>query len=191
MGLVEVGVGLVPAGGGIKEMLRRVVTPAMRTPGVNPQPYVQRLFQTIGQAKTSASAFEAQALGFLSESDRIIFNRELLLGEAKREVLKLSGDGYRPPLPAKNIYAVGRDGLAYLKVVIFGMRGGNNISDYDMVVGRHLANVLSGGDLSLGQWVSEQYILDLERAAFMALTKEPKTLERIWSFLQTGRPVRN
>ena len=191
MGLVELGVGLVPSGGGVKEMLRRVVGPAMRTPGANPQPYVQRLFQTIGQAKTSASAFEAQALGFLAESDRIVFNRELLLGEAKREVLKLAGDAYRPPLPSKDIYAVGRDGLAFLKVVIFSMRGGNNISDYDMVVGNHLANVLCGGDLSLGQWVSEQYILDLERAAFLALTHEPKTLERIWSFLQTGRPVRN
>jgi 3-hydroxyacyl-CoA dehydrogenase len=191
MGLVEAGVGLVPAGGGIKEMLRRVVTPAMRTPGVNPQPLVQRLFQTIGQAKTSTSAYEAQALGFLGDGDRIIFNRDLLLGEAKREVLKLAGDGYMPPLPSKNIYAVGRDGLAFLKVVILGMRGGNNITDYDMVVGRHLANVLCGGDLSLGQWVSEQYILDLEREAFVELTKQPKTLERIWSFLQTGKPVRN
>jgi 3-hydroxyacyl-CoA dehydrogenase len=191
MGLVEVGVGLVPAGGGIKEMLRRVLTPAMRTPGVNPQPIVQRLFQTIGQAKTSTSAFEAQSLGFLTDGDRIIFNRDLLLGEAKREVLKLADDGYMPPLPSKNIYAVGRDGLAFLKVVIFGMRGGNYISDYDMVVGRHLANVLSGGDLSLGQWVSEQYVLDLEREAFVELTKQPKTLERIWGFLQTGKVVRN
>src|SRR5439155_16785633 len=127
----------------------------------------------------------------LSECDPIIFNRDHLLGEAKREVLHIAANGYLPPIASKNVYAVGRDGLAYLKVVIFGMRGGNNISDYDMVVGRQLANALCGGDLSMGQWVNEQYILDLEREAFVDLCKQPKTLERMWSFMQSGRPVRN
>ena len=191
MGLVEVGVGLIPAGGGCKELLRRIVTPVMRTQGANPQPYVSRVFQAISQAKVSASAFEAQSLGFLSESDRIVFNREHLLSEAKREVLRMVEDGYRAPLPAKNIYAIGRDGLAMLKIVINGMRNGNYVSDYDTVIARHLANALAGADLTLGQWVSEQYILDLEREAFVALLKQPQTMERIWSFLQTGKAVRN
>jgi 3-hydroxyacyl-CoA dehydrogenase len=91
----------------------------------------------------------------------------------------------------KNVYVTGRDGLATLKVAIFGMRGGNYATEYDTVVLKHLANVVAGGDLSSGQWVPEQYILDLEREAFVDLVQQPKTMERIWAFLQTGRPVRN
>ncbi len=191
MGLVEVGVGLVPSGGGVKEMLRRVLAPPMRTPQVSPQPFYGKVFQTISQAKVSTSAFEAQQMGFLSEHDRIIMNRDRLLGEAKRTILQMVADGYRPPVPAKSVYAVGRDGLAALKIAINGMRNGDYISDYDVVIGRHLANVVAGGDLSAGQWVNEQYILDLEREAFIELCKQPKTIERIWSFLQTGKPLRN
>ncbi|MBI5880173.1 MAG: enoyl-CoA hydratase/isomerase family protein [Chloroflexi bacterium] len=191
MGLVETGLGLVPGGGGVKEMLRRTMAPMKFANGVNPQPFVGKLFQTIAQAKVSASAFEARANGFLTDSDRIVFGRDRLLGEAKREVLKLVGDGYRPPLKDKNVYVTGRDGLATLKVAIFGMRGGNYATEYDTVVAKHLANIICGGDLSSGQWVPEQYILDLEREAFVALVQQPKTMERIWAFLQTGRPVRN
>jgi 3-hydroxyacyl-CoA dehydrogenase len=192
MGLVEVGMGLVPAGGGVKELLRRIVSPLMKASAqANPQPFFAQIFQTIGQAKVGASAFEARSMGFLTDSDRIVFNRSHLLGEAKREVLKLVADGYRAPIPSKSIYAVGRDGLATLKIMINGMKNGNYISDYDMVVGKQLANVITGGDLSSAQWVNEQYILDLERAAFMELVKQPKTMERIWGFLQTGKPVRN
>lgn len=191
MGLVEVGVGLVPSGGGVKEMLRRNLAPMKTTPQANAQVFVAKVFQTISQAKVSTSAHEALSMGFLSDSDRIITNRDHLLGEAKREVLKMVEDGYRPPIPSKNVYALGRDGLAALKIAIFAMRGGNYISDYDTVIGKHLANVVAGGDLSLGQWVSEQYILDLEREAFVELCKQPKTQERIWSFLQTGKAVRN
>ncbi|MCA1554081.1 MAG: enoyl-CoA hydratase/isomerase family protein, partial [Chloroflexi bacterium] len=191
MGLVEVGVGLVPAGGGIKELLRRNLAPMKTTPQANPQPFVSQVFQTISQAKVSTSAFEAKAMGFLSERDRIVFNRGQLLGDAKREVLNMVRDGYRAPITSKNVYAVGRDGLAMLKIVVNGMRGGNYISDYDVVIGKQLAHVVAGGDLSLGQWVNEQYILDLEREAFINLMKQPKTMERIWSFLQTGKAVRN
>ena len=182
---------MIPAGGGVKELLRRVLAPMKTTPQANPLPFVSRVFQTIAQAKVSTSAFEAQAMGFLGDSDRIIFNRDHLLGEAKREVLHMARAGYRPAVPSHSVYAVGRDGLAALKVVIHGMRNGNYISDYDALIGKQLANVVCGGDLSLAQWVSEQYILDLEREAFVDLTKQPKTMERIWTFLQTGKPVRN
>ncbi|MBI3733268.1 MAG: enoyl-CoA hydratase/isomerase family protein, partial [Chloroflexi bacterium] len=191
MGLVEVGVGLVPSGGGIKEMLRRVLSPVMRTPQVNPQPFYGKVFQTISQAKVSASAHEAQSLGFLSEHDRIVFSRDRLIGEAKRTVLQMAADRYRAPIASKSVYAVGRDGLAGLKLAVNAMRTGHYVSDYDVAIARQLVNVIAGGDLSAGQWVDEQYILDLEREAFIELCKQPKTVERMWGFLQTGKPVRN
>jgi 3-hydroxyacyl-CoA dehydrogenase len=191
IGQVEAGMGLIPSGGGVKELLRRGLAPMKTTPQANPQPFVSRVFQTVSQAKVSTSAFEAQAMGFLAESDRIVFNRDHLLGEAKREVLEMARAGYRAPIESRSVYAVGRDGLAALKIVINGMRNGNYISDYDVTVGKQLANVVAGGDLSTGQWVSEQYILDLEREAFVNLARQPKTMERIWSFLQTGKALRN
>ncbi len=191
MGLVELGVGLIPAGGGCKELLRRIVSPAMQVPGTDPMPYLQKAFETIAMAKVSDSAAGARALGFLDPADRIVMNRDILVGEAKQLALDLVAQGYRPPVRAASIYAVGRKGKAALLIGIDQMQRASYISAHDAKLARTLAHVLCGGDLSAPQWVTEQYILDLERAAFIQLMQEPKTQERIAGMLQTGKPVRN
>lgn len=190
MGLVEVGVGIIPAGGGCKELVRRIVTPAMRTPGVNVLPFLRRAFEQIGLAKVSTSAEEAREMGFLTECDRVIANPDHVLAEAKRLVLQLVADGYRPPVRAK-LYAAGRDALAALNLAIYSMQQGGYASEHDAKIGRKLAHILCGGDLSSPQWVDEQYFLDLEREAFLSLAGEPKTQERLWHMLQQGKPLRN
>ncbi len=190
IGLVEVGVGLIPASGGCKEMLRRVVNPVMRTPNADPLPPLARVFETIGLAKFSTSAEEARQLGFLSPCDRIVVNRDYLLSEAKREALHLYQSGYRPPMPEK-IYAAGRDALAALQTQLFMMKDAGYATEHDVLIGNKLAWVLCGGDLSEPTWVDEQYILNLEREAFVSLIQEPKTIERILHMLNTGRPLRN
>ena len=189
-GLVEVGMGLIPAGGGTKEMLRRVLNPAMRTQGVEALPFLQRLFEQIGMAKVATSAEEARQLGILSPCDRVVLNRSHLLAEAKKEVLHMVSTGYYPPMPEK-IYAAGRDGLAAMQVGIFTFKEGGYITEYEAVIANRLANILTGGDLSRPAWVDEQYILDLEREAFLLLCGEQKTQERMWHFLQKGKPLRN
>ncbi len=189
-GLVEVGVGVIPAGAGTKEMLRRVMNPAMLTENVDPMPFAQRLFMQVGMARVATSAVEAQELGILRPSDRIVMNREYLLAEAKREVRAMADAGYVPPRPEK-IYAAGRDVLATLQVGIYTFHEGGYITDHDKVVASKLAYVLTGGDISQGQWVSEQYILDLELEAFLSLCGEKATQDRMWHMLQTGKPLRN
>ncbi len=191
VGLVEVGMGLIPAGGGCKELLRRVVSPAMQTPNVDPLPFMQRVFETIGLAKVATSAEEARQMGFLGPADRVVMNRDHLIAEAKRAVLQMAAEGYRPPMRGKIIYAAGERLLAALRVAIYMMRQANYISDYDAKVGEKLARVLCGGDLTAPTWVDEQYMLDLEREAFISLLGEEKTRERIWHFLSTGKPLRN
>ncbi len=189
-GLVEIGVGLIPAGGGCKEMLRRVVSPVMAaSPNADVLPHLQKVFEAIATAKVSTSAKEARELGFLGADDQIVFNRAHLLGEAKRHALQLA-DGYVPRQPEK-IWAAGRDAYAALLLGIEGFREGGYASDYDAHISRKLAYVLTGGALSEPQWVSEQYILDLEREAFMSLVTEAKTMERITHMLQTNKPLRN
>jgi 3-hydroxyacyl-CoA dehydrogenase len=117
-------------------------------------------------------------------------NRDHLLAEAKREARHMADAGYVPPRPEK-IYAAGRDVLSYLRVGIYSFDKAGMLTEYDKVVASHLANVLTGGDISRAQWVSEQYILDLEREAFMSLCGEKRTQERLWHMLQTGKPLRN
>ncbi len=190
IGLVEVGVGLIPAGGGCKEMIRRVLTPVMQTENADPLPFLRRIFETIGTAKVATSAEEGRALGFLGEGDRIVMNPDFLLEEAKREVLHLAESGYRPPLKAR-LYAAGRDLLAALRVGVWQMREARYISEHDAKIGEKLAYVLCGGDHPEPMWVDEEHFLDLEREAFLSLCGEPKTQERIWHFLQTGRILRN
>lgn len=190
MGLVEVGVGLVPAGGGCKELLRRVVNPVMAIMDGDPLPPIKSVFETVGMAKVSMGAVEARHLGFILPADRIVMNLDELLGEAKREVLHLSGSGYVPPRREK-IYAAGRDTLAALRAALFQMHEGKYISDHDRLIGDKLAWILTGGDLSNPTWVDEQYILDLEREAFVDLIQMPKTIERIVYTLKTGKPLRN
>ena len=190
IGLVELGVGVIPAGGGTKEFMRRILNPAMRVPGVDAFPYLQKVFEQIGQAKVSTSAEEARQMGILGPADRIVFNRDHLLAEAKREALCMVSAGYHPPLPEK-IYASGRDALAAMRIGAWTYMEGNYITEYDNVIAAKLANVLAGGDLSRPAWVSEQYILDLECEAFLSLCGEERTQARLYNMLKTGKPLRN
>ncbi len=191
VGLVEVGMGLIPAGGGCKEMLRRVVSPAMQTPNADPLPFLQRVFETIGLGKVATSAEEAKQFGFFTPADRVVMNRDQLIAEAKRTVLEMVAQGYRPPARGKIIYAAGERMLAALRVALHMMIEGKYASEHDGVVGRNLAYILCGGNLTSPTWVDEQYILDLEREMFISLCGEQKTRDRISHFLNTGKILRN
>ncbi len=192
MGQVEFGVGLVPAAGGCKELIRRVVSPAMKqTPNADPVPFVQNVLQTIGTAKVSTSAEEARSMGFLTAADRVVMSRDHLIAEAKQAVLDLAAEGYAPPAREKNCYAAGRDVGAALRAGIYILQQGAYISEYDAFLSAKLAAILCGGDLSSGQWVDEQFFLDRERETFVALCHEPKTIERIQFMLANGKPLRN
>jgi 3-hydroxyacyl-CoA dehydrogenase len=191
MGLVEVGVGLIPAGGGTKEMARRLVSPPLHTaPDTPPLPFLQRAFEQIALAKTATSALEAEEMGFLNENDRIVMNADHLISAAKREALDLA-DGYTPPEHANNVYAAGRTARAALEMGIKTMQWGHYASEYDGVIAGHVARILTGGNLSLPQWVPEEYLLKLEKKAFLDLLKQEKTHERIEALLETGMPKRN
>jgi 3-hydroxyacyl-CoA dehydrogenase len=190
IGLVELGAGVIPAGGGTKEMVRRLVNPAMRTGATDALPFLMRVLEQVGQAKVATSAEEARQFGILGVGDRIVMNRSRLLTEAKREVLAMAAAGYRPPAP-EPIYASGREPLAAMRVGLHMYNLGKQITEFDSVIANKLAYVMTGGDLSKSTWVSEQYILDLEREAFLSLCGEEKTQARMWSLLQTGKPLRN
>ena len=190
IGLVELGVGVIPAGGGTKEMMRRIINPGMRVPGVDIFPFLQQVFIQIGQAKVATSAEEARQMGILGPSDRVVVNREHLLTEAKREAVHMAAAGYHPPAP-ELIYAGGRESLAALRIGAWTFKEGKYITEYEGVIAGKLANVMAGGDLSRPTWVSEQYILDLECEAFLSLCGEEKTQARLFNMLQTGRPLRN
>ena len=196
MGLVEVGVGLLPGAGGCKEMLLRAVDSASsirpdgRGESVELMEAMKRTFETIGMAKVSTSASEARHYGFLSESDEIVMNRERVLTDARARALEMVRAGYKPPV-SRTIPAPGESILATLKLGIHLMRQGEYISDHEVKIGTKVAEVLCGGRLSPGTPVSEQYILDLEREAFKSLVGERKTQERIQHTLKTGKPLRN
>jgi 3-hydroxyacyl-CoA dehydrogenase len=191
MGLVEAGVGLIPAGGGTKELARRLVSrPLSITPNATPLPFVQKAFETIAMVKTSSSALEAREMGFLDEDDRVVMNADHLLSAAKREALDLA-DSYVPPERGANIFAAGRTARAALEVAIKTMQWGRYASSYDGIIAGHVARVLTGGDLSLAQWVPEDYLLKLEREAFLDLLGNEKTQQRIRHMLETGKPLRN
>ncbi|MFQ5928789.1 MAG: 3-hydroxyacyl-CoA dehydrogenase/enoyl-CoA hydratase family protein [Acidobacteriota bacterium] len=191
IGLVEVGVGLVPAGGGTKEMLIRHVREAQSLPGVDLLPGVRKAFETIGRAEVSRSGEDAKRLRFLRPDDLIEIHPDRLLSSAKQEVLRLAEVGYIEPEPHENIPVLGNSGLAVLKVGIHLMKQAEYISEHDALIGEKLAYILTGGDLNHRTNVSEQYLLDLEREAFLALCGEKKTLERIQYTLKTGKPLRN
>jgi len=190
MGLVELGVGLIPAGGGTKEMLLRATEPIPSEADVDFFPFVRRAFETVAMARVSTSGKEAQKLGFTRSTDGITINRDYLLYDAKMMVLNLVKENYRPPRP-KEIKVLGEKGYALLQMGLYYMREGGYISPYDEHVGKKLAYVFSGGNLPDGTEVMEQHILDLEREAFMSLCGEPKTEERIQHMLKTGKPLRN
>jgi 3-hydroxyacyl-CoA dehydrogenase len=191
IGLVETGtVGLIPAGTGTKEILRRVVNPVMRIKDADPVSVMAKVFEQLATAKVSAGAHEAYEMGFLQPGDRIIMNKDYLLAEAKRSALAMVTEGYQPPDP-EPIYAAGRDILAALRASIWGMHESGWATDHDAVVAGELAQVLTGGDLSEPAWVPEQYILDLERQAFLNLCKETKSQERMGHLLEHNKPLRN
>ena len=189
-GQVEISPGVIPAGGGTKELLRRILNPAMRTQNVEALPFLMRIIELIGTAKVATSAEEAREFGFLSSCDRVVLNRDHLLAEAKKEVLNMVATGHMPPLPEK-IYAAGRDGLAALKVGIYMFQEGKFFTDHEALIVNKAAHVMTGGEISRPAWVDEQYILDLEREAFLSLCGEEKTQERMWNLLRTGKTLRN
>jgi 3-hydroxyacyl-CoA dehydrogenase len=189
IGLVEVGVGLIPGGGGTKELAKRVSDRAEE--GDVELNALQNAFMNIATAKVALSAEEAREMGILRNKDRVSINKDRQILDAKAAVLELYDAGYTLPVPAKNIKVQGRSGMALFMAGVYGMRMGNFISDHDMKIAKWIANVMCGGDLSSPQEVSEQYLLDLEREAFVSLTGEKKTLERIQSILTGGKPLRN
>ena len=200
-GLVEVGVGLLPGGGGCKEMLLRAVDTAAASRGkvsgealagsVEMMEAMKQAFETIATAKVATSAHEARGLGFLSGSDRITMNRERVLSDAKERALDLARAGYEPPVPRTDIPAPGESLLAALRMGVHLMRQGDFITDYEVKLGGKIAEVICGGNVTPGTPVSEQYILDLEREGFKSLCGEKKTQERIQFTLKTGKTLRN
>lgn len=189
LGLVEVGVGLIPAGGGTKEMLARAMA---RRPSatVDPLPFVQQAFETVALAKVSASGPDAVRLGYLSAVDTFSMNRERLIADAKGVALQRVAEGYRPPVPPS--IPVGGESLrAALELGVHLAWRAGRATDHDATIGRALARVFAGGDLPHATVVSEQHLLDLEREAFLSLLGEPRTLDRIQHTLATGKPLRN
>jgi 3-hydroxyacyl-CoA dehydrogenase len=190
MGLVEFGVGLIPGGGGSKEFAKRL-SDELKEGDIKINRLRER-FLTIGQAKVSTSAFEAFDLGYLRQGiDEVIMNRDLQLTRAKEACLELSLKGYVPKKRARNITVVGQEGLGIVYVGANTMLSGNYISEHDAMISEKLGYVLCGGDLSENTRVSEQYLLDLERKAFVELCGQRKTLERLESLVKNGKILRN
>jgi 3-hydroxyacyl-CoA dehydrogenase len=197
MGLVEVGVGLLPGGGGCKEMTVRAIDaatsirPEGRGESVEMMEAMKKAFEAIATAKVSTSAYEARNLGFLNKGDDITMNRERVLADAKARALEMVKVGYKPPVPRTDLPAPGENILATLKLGVHLMRQGEFITEYEVKIGNKVAEVLCGGAVSPGTPVSEQYLLDLEREGFKSLCGEKKTQERIQYTLKTGKPLRN
>jgi 3-hydroxyacyl-CoA dehydrogenase len=193
MGLVEVGVGVIPAGGGCKELLVRLtegIPDGVIEGGLNLQYHMGKAFENIATAKVATSAMEAMELGYIRKTETINMSRDQQIHEAKQIVLSLNMAGYKPPRPAR-IPVMGENFRGLADAILMNMRYGNFISDYDLVVSRKVAHILSGGDCAEGTYVSEQEILDLEREAFLSLMGETKTHERIMHMLTKGKPLRN
>jgi len=204
MGLVEAGVGLIPAGGGTKQMLLQALDQAAALAPPDPKDppsrfaqsaemimALKRVFETIALAKISTSAAEARPLGMLTSADRITLNRERLLLDAKAQALTLSAAGYTAPQPRTQIPAPGMAALATLETGVFLMGEAGFASEHDQKVARWAAYILAGGRVTPGTLVTEQYLLDLELEAFLSLCGERKTQERIAFTLKTGKPLRN
>ncbi len=191
IGLVEVGVGLIPAGGGTKEMTMRAMNAAAKAPDADPLAFLKKTFEMIGMGKVATSAQEARAWGLLRESDGISMNGDRLIADAKQEVLNMVASGYVQPVEKTDILALGESAQAAMKLALHMMKQGGYVSDHDVLIGKKLAKVMSGGDLNHRTYVSERYFLDLEREAFLSLCGERKTQERIAAMLKTGKPLRN
>ncbi len=196
-GLVETGVGLIPGGGGCKEMLLRALAAAdavrneARGESVEVIETVKNVFETIAMAKVSTSAIDARSLRIIEDIDSISMNRDRLVSDAKAQALRLVRSGYTAPLLRTDIPAPGDTVQATLKLGVYLMREAEYISEHDAKVAKHVAHILTGGDVTPGTLLSEQTLLDLEREAFLSLCGEPKTVERIQFTLKTGKPLRN
>ncbi|SDO85454.1 3-hydroxyacyl-CoA dehydrogenase [Ralstonia sp. 25mfcol4.1] len=191
VGLVEVGVGLVPAGGGLKEAAIAAAKAAQAAGSTNYLNFVTNRFQAAAMAKVSTSALDAQKMGYVQPTDTIVYNVHELLYVAQSEVRALANAGYRAPLPGQLIPVAGRSGIATIKASLVNMRDGNFISAHDFLIASRIAEVVCGGDVEAGSLVSEDWLLALERKAFIDLLGNGKTQERIMGMLQTGKPVRN
>jgi 3-hydroxyacyl-CoA dehydrogenase len=191
MGLVDAGIGLVPAGGGLKEIVRRGSAWASQVPDGDPYPWIRRGFEAAGQAKVSTSAHEARSSGFLAPTDKIVFHGQRVIAEAKKRVIGLAEAGYVPPDRNEPIKVIGRNAGAsfFLGAQLFAW--GGYASAHDKLVGEKVAHVLSGGDRMMPGPVVAQDLLDLEREAFISLCGEQKTKDRIAHTLSTGKPLRN
>jgi 3-hydroxyacyl-CoA dehydrogenase len=190
IGLVELGVGLIPAGGGCKEMAFRFYGSIPEGVKADLFPFMEKAFMTVGTGTVSTSAVEAKSYGFLRRTDRITLNPDAVLSEAKADVLAMVQMGYHPP-PRRRVPVPGTTGIAALKVGVHGMAQGGYLSEYDEHLGTVLATVLCGGEVPAGTLLSEQDFLDLEREAFVGLCREQKTIDRILHMLETGKPLRN
>jgi 3-hydroxyacyl-CoA dehydrogenase len=190
MGLVEVGVGLIPAGGGTKEMVVRAMA-RRPSPTADPLPVIQQAFETVALAKVSASGPDAVRLGYLAATDTFSMNRERLIADAKAQALQRVAEGYRPPPPRSAIPVGGESLAAALKLGVHLAWRAGRATDHDVTIGKALAHVFAGGGVPHATTVSEQRLLDLEREAFLKLLGEPKTLARIQHTLKTGKPLRN
>lgn len=190
MGLVEVGVGLIPGGGGNKELLIRAIENVPGNIDERLDLFVRKAFEMIAMAKVSTSAKEARNNGFLRQADGISVNRDFLVHDAKQVALAMANSGYIPR-KEERISVIGEAGLATLKIGIYGMQLAGQISEHDAKIANHLARVLTGGSVARGTLVTEQYLLDLEREAFLSLIGEQKTQQRMQHMLTTGKPLRN
>ncbi len=188
IGLVEVGVGLLPAGGGCKEFAMRAAAEAK---GGDISPFLQKYFKAVAMAEVGRSAEHARELGYLRATDRVVMNRFELLEIAKAEARALAAAGYRPPLRAKAIPVLGRSGISTIRAFVENMHAGGHISDHDRLIATKVATVMCGGDIEVGSLVDEQWLLDLERQYFMELIATEKTQARIEHMLKTGKPLRN
>jgi 3-hydroxyacyl-CoA dehydrogenase len=190
-GLVEIGVGLLPAGGGCLNLWRKMIaTIPEAVTEVDLARFFIPTFMNIAMAKVSTSAADARSSGFLGPRDRIVFNRDYLVGEAKKEVLKMVDEGYAPPMKRK-IRVLGESAQGMIAAEIFNMHSGGFISDYDAHLAKRIAFVISGGEVRANSEVDEQTILNLERQNFIELLHQEKTLARIEHLLKTGKPLRN
>jgi 3-hydroxyacyl-CoA dehydrogenase len=188
IGLVEVGVGLIPAGGGCKELALRA---AQEARGGDIFPFLRACFQSVATAQVGRSAEHSRELGYLRAADKVVMNRFELLHVAKAELCALHEAGYRPPLRARNIPCAGRTAIATFKMAMANMLAGRQISEHDHLIGSRLAYVMCGGDVEPGSLADEQWFLDLERRAFMELLATEKSQARIEHMLKTGKPLRN
>jgi 3-hydroxyacyl-CoA dehydrogenase len=189
VGLVEAGVGLLPAGGGLKELAVRASDAA--GPGGDVFAQLKVPFESVAMGKVSTSAFEAKDLKLARAGDPVVFNAHELLHVARTQARALADAGYRPPLPARRIQVAGDVGIATFKMLLVNMLEGRFISPHDYEIATRIATVLCGGNVDRGTLVDEDWLLRLEREHFVALARMPKTQERIAHMLKTGKPLRN